>query len=93
LKKGRIQLLERLVIPAEAEPAPHLMRGIQVSSTGSLFSQGQVWIPVFTGMTTWVRQQKNLFKELKFYILRYFPIFPDIFLWWLSFNEPFSGRR
>jgi tRNA1(Val) A37 N6-methylase TrmN6 len=30
-------------------------------------------------MTTWVRQQKNLFKELKFYILRYFPIFPDIF--------------
>jgi len=40
------------VIPAQAGPAPQLMRGIQVSSTGSLFSQGQAWIPVFTGMTT-----------------------------------------
>ena len=65
LKKEMIRLLERLVIPAEAEPAPQLMRGIQVSSTGSLFSQGQAWIPVFTGMTTRLKQQKNLFKELK----------------------------
>jgi hypothetical protein len=65
LKKERIRLLERVVIPTEAEPAPQLMRGIQVSSTGSLFSQGQTWIPVFTGMTTRLKQQKNLFKELK----------------------------
>ena len=54
LKERRIQLLERLVIPAEA--------GIQV-----LFPRS--WIPVFTGMTTWLRRQKNLFKEMKCYNL------------------------
>ena len=50
LKKARIQLLRRLVIPAEA--------GIRVLCP-------RCWIPVFTGMTTWVRQQKNLFRKLK----------------------------
>ena len=50
LKKARIQLLRRLAIPAEA--------GIRVLCP-------HCWIPVFTGMTTWVRQQKNLFRELK----------------------------
>ncbi|OGP95633.1 MAG: hypothetical protein A2157_09170 [Deltaproteobacteria bacterium RBG_16_47_11] len=65
LRKEMIRFLERLVIPADAEPAPQLMRGIQDSSTGSLFPQAQAWIPVFTGMTTWVKRQKNLFKELK----------------------------
>ena len=34
------------VIPVQAGPAPHLMRGIQGFSMGSLFSQRQVWIPV-----------------------------------------------
>ena len=29
------------------------------------FFKNQAWIPVFTGMTTWLRQQKNLFKGLK----------------------------
>ena len=44
------------VIPAKA--------GIQMfRKYGSLFSQGQAWIPVFTGMTTWVRRQENFFKE------------------------------
>ncbi len=51
MKEGRIQLSKKLVIPAEA--------GIQV-----LFPRS--WIPVFTGMATWVEQQENLFKELKF---------------------------
>ena len=41
-----IQLLKRLVIPAEA--------GIQVLMVPCHRSDG-VWIPVFTGMTTWVR--------------------------------------
>jgi hypothetical protein len=46
------------VIPAKA--------GIQMfEKYASLLSQRQVWIPVFMGMTTWIRRQKNLLKELK----------------------------
>jgi hypothetical protein len=51
VKNHGIKRPNKLVIPAEAEPTPHLMRRIQVPSAGSLFSQGQAWISVFTGMT------------------------------------------
>jgi len=42
--------VDQFVIPAEAEPAPHLMRGIQFLMVPCLRRDG-VWIPVFTGMT------------------------------------------
>ncbi len=29
------------------------------------FFKNHTWIPVFTGMTTWLNQQENLFKQLK----------------------------
>jgi len=54
-----IQLLEKIVIPAEA--------GTQV-----LFSH--FWIPIFTGMTIWMRQQKDPLKDLKCYEKSYFEI-------------------
>jgi len=53
------------VIPAKLVPVK-TGSGIQMfRKYSSLFSRGQAWIPVFTGITTWVSDQKNLFGELK----------------------------
>ena len=39
------------------------MKKISLTCQFSRFTRS--WIPVFTGMTTWVRRRKNLFKELR----------------------------
>jgi hypothetical protein len=57
------QELNLLIIPLII-PAPYLVRGKlqqESISSGSLFSQGQAWIPVSTGMTEWnMQNQKQL---------------------------------
>ena len=44
-------MVKKLVIPAEAEPAPHLIRGIQILKIlVPRFRGDDAWIAVFTGM-------------------------------------------
>jgi hypothetical protein len=46
------KMVDQLVILAETEPAPHLMRGIQVFKIMvPCLRRDGVWIPVFMGMT------------------------------------------
>jgi len=59
-------LLESLVIPAEAEPAPHLMRGIQLFlNTGSLLSQGRRLDSRFHGNDNLGETTKESFQRAK----------------------------
>ena len=62
-------MVKKLVIPAEAEPAPHLIRGIQILKIlVPRFRGDDAWIPVFTGMTEKVNRQEVHFKELRCYL-------------------------
>ena len=42
-----------MVIPAEAEPAPHLMRGIHHQILVPCFRRDGVWTPAFAGVTVY----------------------------------------